>query len=105
MLRRSRSFQVSDGCLYPVSIGRVGISAVVDVALLNLIGDAGDRAVGVGEQRPPLVWWHHPKQRARLGVVIVVISTVVPVIGDRADRLTWVEIHGLFLPGPMAVGL
>src|SRR5947207_10066045 len=83
-LIRSERQRQSKGARDPRVLGRVGLQAVGDVPLLDVLCRTPARPRGIVEQDLPLLDVHHAEQVARL-LVVVVIDPVVPVIADTVD--------------------
>src|SRR3979411_295829 len=66
------------------AIGRIGLHAVDDVPLLDVLCRAPDRPRGVVEQDLPLLCVHHAEKVAGL-LVMVIIDAMVPMIADAVD--------------------
>src|SRR6266850_8134712 len=67
------------------AVGRVGLGAVGDMTLLNVLGRTADLASRIVEQRLTLSWAHLAEEIARL-LVVIVVDTMVPMRGPTFDR-------------------
>src|SRR5690606_17772350 len=91
--------------LHAGSIRRIGLRAVVDVALLDEVRRVAHRARGVVEQQLLLVRCHQPEQVARLLVVVGIVVAEIPPVGVAGDLQRRLAELRLFLPLVEAVGL
>jgi hypothetical protein len=81
------------------AIGGIGLGAVGDMPLLDMLGGLADLAGRVVEQHLLLLRVHLPEQIARL-LPVIVINPVIPMGGGAADlERRFVE---LWLVGPLA---
>jgi len=66
-------------CVSPaLTVGRIGLHAVANVADLDLLGCIAHGAGGVFEEHLLLLGAHHLEEGAGLGVVLVIVLAVVP---------------------------
>src|SRR5258708_34351281 len=83
--------------------GRVGLGAVGDMTLLNVLGRAADLASRVIEQRLLLGRSHLAKKVARL-LVVIVVDTMVPMCGRAFELQRRLVKLRLVDPLPPAIG-
>ncbi len=86
-----------------LAIGRVGLRAMGDVALLNGPRGGAELAGGVVEQSLTLGRRHQTEQVARLGIMVIV-RIVVEVGGVAFERLRRLMKLGPVPPFPEAIG-
>ena len=74
-----------DGARHACAVGRVGLRAVRDVLVNNVLGHPGNVACRVLAEQLLLVGCHQAEQVAQLGEVVVVVGAVVPAVGGAVQ--------------------
>src|SRR3546814_3383349 len=82
----------------PRAVGRVGLRAVADVALLDEVRGVAHRAGGVGEQRLPLCRGRSEEHTSELQSLMRISYAVVPPVRVSADLQRRLAVLRLFLP-------
>ena len=88
----------------PCSVGFIRLQTVADMPDLYFFRRIGDSAGGIFKERLLLGGFHQAEKLARLGIVIVIILTEIPVVGGAFQFERRFGKIRLFLPLAVAVG-